>query len=128
LSNWSGNDQGYPGGYNGPPYNYGAPPPPQPPPGKQETGLSVLLGLFLPGPLLLLQIPLFFITLAAIAVMGISHVLYILPLVFLFRRLGRPKLALGLIIGSSILFLLNATCLGWALVMNGVSHLTSSPG
>jgi hypothetical protein len=127
LSNWSGNDQGYPGAYDQPPYNYGAPPAPPTPPGKRETGLSVLLGLFVPGPLLMLQIPLFFITPAALAFMGISQALYIIPLVLLCRHFGRPKLALGLIIGASMLFLLNATCLGWALVMSGLSNLTSSP-
>ena len=121
MSNWEGDDQQRPEDDNRAAQGYGLPPPPT---GNRETGWSLLLGMFLPLPLLLLQIPLLFINLIALPLMGITQILYIVPLVLLCRSKGRSKLAMGLIIGASMLFLLSASCLGLFLISSGLSNLT----
>jgi hypothetical protein len=121
LSNWESNNRQRSEDDDRAAQGYGLP---RQPTGNRETGLSLLLGMFLPLPLLLLQIPLLFVNLIALPLMGITQVLYIVPLVLLCRSKGRSKLAMGLIIGASILFLLSASCLGLLLISSGLSNLT----
>jgi hypothetical protein len=77
---------------------------------------SAVAGCFLAFFLVVLQIPLFFITPYAIPFIGLTQIFYIMPLVALARRKGKKDLATGLIIGAAVLFMLSASCLGLMLV------------
>lgn len=74
---------------------------------------------------LLAQVPGFFLLLSIlpgeeglfqafypILYIGLSQLVYMVPAILIFRRRGDTETAKGLIIGSSITFLLNATCNG----------------
>ena len=120
MSNSEGHGQPNEPGYRQPPYHV-PPQPPQPP--DQESGLSLVGGLVLPFPLLLVQIPLCYFLPVILPLVGLTQAIYIVPLVLVFRRAGRKKLALGLIISASLIFILNATCLGLLFGIAGLSSL-----
>ena len=65
--------------------------------------------------LVVLQMPLFYVVPSSLAFIGLTQAIYIIPLISFARSRGKKNLANGLIIGASILFMLNATCLGLAL-------------
>ena len=112
---------------------YGGPPPPEryppqpphagPPRSPEDSGLNVLLGLVLAVCLVAVQIPLWIVAPVTIAMGGLVQVVYIVPLSLLFHRLRRPNLTKGLIIGASVIFLLNATCLGLGLLSQGLGKI-----
>ncbi|HEY6334158.1 MAG TPA: hypothetical protein VI756_32890 [Blastocatellia bacterium] len=102
--------------------------PVQPPQGEppRDGGLSVVLGLALAFVLVPIQIPLWYVAPVTIVMAGLVQLVYILPLIALFRKLRRSNLAQGLIIGASVLFLLNATCLGLTLLTAGLGKLVNA--
>jgi len=76
-------------------------------------GIAVTIALTFPIGLLLP--PLLFIIWSP----GITQLIYVVPLHKWYRNKGRPEVAKGLLIGASLVFLLNATC--WTMFLrNGV--------
>jgi hypothetical protein len=80
---------------------------------RKEGSRSVVLGVGLAVVLQVLQIVAIAVSPAAWFFVGATQIAYILPAVLIALVKGRLKLALGLLIGASLVFLLNAaTCAG----------------
>lgn len=86
---------------------------------KGIASCLLLNGLHLGIAWLLLRITDFFFifSILLIAGFGVLQLIYVIPLMVVFRRKGRRDFAKGIIIGASLAFLLNATC--FALVTTG---------
>jgi hypothetical protein len=82
-------------------------------PPRSET-VEVLKGMGLTLLLHLIQVPFFMVSGGiALAGVGLSQLLYVLPAIFIFRSKGRPGIVKGIIIAAAITFLLNAACFGF---------------
>jgi hypothetical protein len=112
-----------------PPYQqpYGSPPPFTPP--KEGSawkgfGFSVLLHILQIPICLLLSLydrdtPMF-----SLLFIGVSQLIYMIPAIIIAGVKGKSHIMKGLIIGASVVFLLNAACTGlfFALMINSYSH------
>src|SRR5262245_4488540 len=59
----------------------------------------------------LIQIPLAAVTsLISLVFIGVSQLLYIIPVIVIYGSQGRPGIVKGLAIAAALTFLLNATC------------------
>ena len=56
------------------------------------------------------------VAIALVLGIGISQLLYVIPMVLWAKRRGRKAFASGVIIGAAITFLLNGACWGWFLI------------
>jgi len=89
----------------------------------QRSKGNVWAGLGLTAALHLLQVPIFFILYAIPRVeygaflplifLGVSQLVYMLPVILFLKKRGDNETVKGLIIGASITFLLNAACSGF---------------
>jgi len=53
-----------------------------------------------------------------LAFIGLSQLVYIIPLIIYFHRNGKRRTIQGLIIGAAVVFLLNASCFGLVMTMS----------
>ena len=80
---------------------------------NESLAIDVWLGCGLSLLLHVLQIPMSVVSRTlSFALIGVSQLLYIVPAILIAKKVGRPGIAKGLIIGASLLFLLNAACFG----------------
>ncbi len=86
------------------------------------VGLAFLLHL-LQIPMILVYATVFsrvddYATITPLPFIGLSQIVYMVPAILIARRKGKDDLMKGLIIGASITFLLNATCLSLIFIVN----------
>ena len=81
---------------------------PSQPGGRQgDIWRGIGLGLLLQ----VIQIPLGVVTsLISLIFIGVSQLLYIIPVIVIYGRKGRPGIVKGLAITAALIFMLNATC------------------
>jgi hypothetical protein len=76
-------------------------------PRRQNSG-NVWIGV----GLAFLLVPLTLVIPPGIILIGVTEWIYLLPLVFWFKKKGRTGIVQGLLIGGGVLALLNAACFG----------------
>jgi len=81
----------------------------------RDAPLDVFVGIALAFLLAAAQLPFVLIFPPLSWLMGLAQLIYVVPLIRRFHRDRRFKMATGLTIGAALVFLLNATCMGFTL-------------